>query len=153
MLCWCRSSNGRLAGCTARKRKAAMDNHRNTILAIVLSVIVLVGWQYFVGMPQLDKQREAQKQQQQQQQVPPQQPGSTTPQPGQPPAAGPVPGTAPQPATGRPGGLSRDEALKQLPRAPVTTPRVKGSVALKGGRIDDLALLNYRLSVDPASPH
>ncbi|HXL68451.1 MAG TPA: membrane protein insertase YidC [Xanthobacteraceae bacterium] len=128
-----------------------MDNHRNTILAIVLSVIVLVGWQYFVGMPQLDKQREAQKQQQQQQQqVPPQQPGSTTPQPGQPPAAVPVPGAAPQPA-GRPGGLSRDEALKQLPRTPVTTPRVTGSVALKGGRIDDLALLNYRVSVDPNS--
>ncbi|HEV1999249.1 MAG TPA: membrane protein insertase YidC [Xanthobacteraceae bacterium] len=130
-----------------------MDNHRNTILAIVLSVIVLVGWQYFVGMPQLDKQREAQKQQQQQQQqVPPQQPGAVTPQPGQPPAAVPVPGAAPQPA-GRPGGLSRDEALKQLPRALVTTPRVKGSVALKGGRIDDLALLNYRVSVDPNSPN
>jgi YidC/Oxa1 family membrane protein insertase len=127
-----------------------MDNHRNTILAIVLSVIVLVAWQYFVGMPQLDKQREIQKQQQQQQQVPPQ-PGSTTPQPGQPPAGGPVPGTAPQPATGRPGGLSRDEALRQSPRAPIATPRVSGSVALKAGRADDLALLNYRVSVDPNS--
>jgi YidC/Oxa1 family membrane protein insertase len=127
-----------------------MDN-RNTILAIVLSVIVLLGWQYFIGMPQVEKQREAQKQQQQQQVQP--QPGSTTPPPVQQPAGGPVPGTAPQPATGRPGGFSRDEAVKQLPRAPVTTPRVKGSVALKGGRIDDLALLNYRVSVDPNSPN
>ena len=49
-----------------------MDNHRNTILAIALSVIVLLGWQYFVGMPQLEKQREVQKQQQQQQAQPPQ---------------------------------------------------------------------------------
>jgi YidC/Oxa1 family membrane protein insertase len=127
-----------------------MDN-RNTILAIVLSVIVLLGWQYFIGMPQLDKQREAQKQQQQQQQVQPQPPGSTTPQPGQPPVA--VPGAAPQPATVRPGGLSRDDALKQSPRAPIATPRVKGSVALKAGRADDLALLNYRVSVNPNSPN
>jgi len=128
-----------------------MDS-RNTILAIVLSLIVLLGWQYFVGMPQLEKQREVQKQQQQQQQVPPQ-PGAITPQPGQQPAGGPVPGTAPQPATGRPGGLSRDEALKQSPRAPIATPRVKGTVALKAGRVDDVALLNYRVSVDPNSPN
>ena len=33
-----------------------MSDHKNTILAIVLSGIVLFGWEYFFGMPQ--KQRE-----------------------------------------------------------------------------------------------
>ena len=52
-----------------------MTDQKNTILAIVLSAIVLIGWQYFVGMPQMEKQRqEAQLKQQQQQQQQPQQP-------------------------------------------------------------------------------
>ena len=52
-----------------------MTDQKNTLLAIVLSAVVLIAWQYFVGMPQMEKQKqEAQlKQQQQQQQV--QQPG------------------------------------------------------------------------------
>jgi YidC/Oxa1 family membrane protein insertase len=130
-----------------------MDNGRNTILAIVLSVIVLIAWQYFVGLPQVDKQ----KQQQQQQQVQPQQPGQVQPgqgvQPGQPPAVGPIPGAAPPPTPGAPGGFSRDEALKQSPRVTVQTPRVRGSLALKGARVDDIALTGYHLTVDPKSPN
>ncbi len=35
-----------------------MGDHKNTIIAIVLSLIVVVGWQYFVGYPQMEKQRE-----------------------------------------------------------------------------------------------
>ena len=35
-----------------------MNDNKNTILAILLSVIVLVAWQYFVGIPQMEKQRE-----------------------------------------------------------------------------------------------
>ena len=34
-----------------------MIEHKNTILAIVLSLIVVVGWQYFIGYPQMEKQR------------------------------------------------------------------------------------------------
>ena len=36
-----------------------MADNRNTILAIVLSLIVLLGWQYFVAQPQIERQREA----------------------------------------------------------------------------------------------
>ena len=46
-----------------------MTDQKNTILAIVLSGLVLLAWQYFVGMPQMEKQRQAQQQQQQQQQA------------------------------------------------------------------------------------
>ena len=34
-----------------------MFEHKNTIIAIVLSLIVVIGWQYFIGYPQMEKQR------------------------------------------------------------------------------------------------
>src|SRR5581483_9673839 len=37
-------------------------------------------------------------------------------------------------------------------RVAIDTPRVSGSIALKGGRIDDVALTQYRETVDPKSP-
>ncbi|MGB6541382.1 MAG: membrane protein insertase YidC, partial [Xanthobacteraceae bacterium] len=67
-----------------------MIEHRNTILAVVLSLIVVVGWQYFVGYPQMEKQRhEALLKQQEQTQ---QQPSAATPA-----TPGPQAGTPPVP--------------------------------------------------------
>ena len=37
-----------------------MNDQKNFILAIVLSAMVLIAWQYFIGMPQIDKQRQQQ---------------------------------------------------------------------------------------------
>ena len=34
-----------------------MTDNRNTILAVILSGLVLIGWQYFFNMPQMEKQR------------------------------------------------------------------------------------------------
>ena len=42
--------------------------------------------------------------------------------------------------------------LAASPRIAIETPALKGSIALKGGRIDDLALTQYRETVDPKSP-
>ena len=40
-----------------------MNDNRNTILAVILSGLVLIAWQYFYNVPQMEKQRvEAQKQ-------------------------------------------------------------------------------------------
>ena len=47
-----------------------MNDQKNTILAIVLSAIVLIGWQVFYGLPQMQRQ-DAQKAQQAQQQAQP----------------------------------------------------------------------------------
>ena len=82
-----------------------MGDHKNTILAIVLSLIVVVGWQYFVGYPQMEKQRQqAELKQQEQSQT---QPGATQPnaaQPGATPGATPGSGTLPPvPGTAAPG--------------------------------------------------
>ena len=130
-----------------------MTDQKNTILAIVLSAAVLIVWQYFFGMPQLDKQRQVSQQQSQQQSTPLGQPTPAAPGDVSQPQSGapPVPGQAtPAGIPGQP--LSRAGALAASPRIPIETPLVTGSLALKGGRIDDLALTRYRETVDPRSP-
>jgi YidC/Oxa1 family membrane protein insertase len=42
-----------------------MGEYKNTILAIVLSLVVVVGWQYFVGYPQMQRQQQEAKLKQQ----------------------------------------------------------------------------------------
>ena len=37
-----------------------MTENRNTILAIILSGLVLLAWQYFYNVPQMEKQRASQ---------------------------------------------------------------------------------------------
>jgi len=127
-----------------------MTDNRNTILAVVLSGIVLLGWQYFFNIPQMEKQRAAEKAAQQQAQIHnPNQPaaaGQATPAP----AGGPA--TAPGAVTPATPTMTRDGALATTPRIKIDTPRVSGSISLKGGRIDDVSLLKYRETVDPASP-
>jgi len=51
-----------------------------------------------------------------------------------------------------PPAVTRKAALAASPRVAVVTPSLKGSISLRGGRIDDLYLTNYRESVDKASP-
>ena len=116
------------------------ENNRNFILAIVLSIVVLFGWQYFF--------------------VPKPKPTAETPvttqqtEPGPPQPGAPTPGTgAPQPGAPALTTLTREEALAQSPRVAIDTPALKGSIALKGGRIDDLTLKDYRETVEPDSPN
>jgi YidC/Oxa1 family membrane protein insertase len=127
-----------------------MTDNKNTILAIVLSALVLLGWQYFFAVPQ-EKARQEQLQAQQQKQNAPTaaQPG----QPVQPPAqtgAPQVPGQASPPTASAP--VDRRAALATSPRVPIATGSLQGSIALKGGRVDDLALVKFRETVDPKSP-
>ena len=129
-----------------------MNDQKNFILAIVLSAMVLIAWQYFIGMPQIDKQRQQQTQQTQQtqQQQPPAQPvpgqeARPQPQTGTPPVPGqPAPAAGPQ--------QSREVVIAASPRVQIETPRLKGSISLKGGRVDDLSLSQYHVTVDPNSP-
>ena len=140
-----------------------MTDQKNTILAIVLSAIVLIAWQYFVGMPQMDKQRqEAQlkaQQQQQAQQIPAPQPGAPATQPGAPaqPGAVPAPQAGAPPVPGQTPGVPRQAVTREAviaasPRIAIETPKLGGSVSLRGGRLDDLTLTQYRETVDPKSP-
>src|SRR5450631_2676110 len=133
-----------------------MTDNRNTILAVILSGLVLIGWQYFFNIPQMEKQRAAQQAQQAQSELskpvtPAASPATSAPQTG----AAPSP-SANTPATSQPAAaapvVSRDAAIAAGPRIKIDTPRLTGSIALKGARIDDLAFVQFRETVDPTSP-
>ena len=132
-----------------------MTDSKNTILAIVLSAVVLIAWQFLYAMPNAEKlklaQQQAQSQQQAQTTTTPQPQGANKSQAPAVPGAPPVPGQAAAPAAaGAP--ITRSAALATSPRLPIQTASLQGSIALKGGRIDDLSLLKFRETVDPKSP-
>jgi len=122
-----------------------MTDNKNTLIAIALSALVLIAWQFFFAGPQQKARQEQQQQQQVQQQAAPTQPAA----PGQ--AAPAVPGQAAAPAQAA--AMTRDEALKAAgERIPIRTDSVAGTIALKGGRIDDLSLVKFHETTDPKSP-
>jgi YidC/Oxa1 family membrane protein insertase len=106
------------------QNKPFTPDSKNLILAMVLSMVIITGWQWLFGDPL--KNRAVQQQQ-------------TT--------SATVPGqvVADQPIT-------REAALAASPRVPIETPELQGSINLTGGSLDDLHLLGYREKFDPASP-
>src|ERR1700681_3584090 len=130
-----------------------MPDNRNTILAVILSGLVLIGWQYFFNIPQMEKQRAAQQAQSEMVKPAPQAGSTTTPATAPETSAAPSAGApaANQPASSAP-AVSRDTAIAATPRIKIDTPRLAGSISLKGARIDDLSLVLFRETVDPLSP-
>jgi len=132
---------------------------KNTILAIVLSALVLIAWQYFYAAPQQKLRQEQQQAQLREQKTQKPQPPAknsaktgepaTAPatQPGAQPSAPSVPGQKAAATT-----LTRAEALKESPRVAIETDSLRGSINLKGGRIDDISLAKFHETVDPSSP-
>ncbi|MDQ2092367.1 membrane protein insertase YidC [Marimonas arenosa] len=114
------------------------DQNKNLILAVTLSMLVILAWSIIFPPPE-----------------PPQEaPGTevtatATPSADSPATGGPVVDTA----TG--GAAATTEAsasaLAEAPRITIDTPSVKGSISLLGGRIDDLALKNYRDTLNEGS--
>ncbi len=101
------------------------DQNKNLILATVLSFIVILVW--FVLFP------------------PPEPVVPLTPPVASAPAVvTPAPGAAVTDTTG-------SATVATAPRIAIDTPRLKGSISLAGGRIDDLSLKTYRQTIDPAS--
>ncbi|HEY5795611.1 MAG TPA: membrane protein insertase YidC [Bosea sp. (in: a-proteobacteria)] len=119
------------------------------LLAITLSVVILLGWQFFYAKPQMEKQQQiAQQNQQAQSQQAPAAGVAPAPSsvPGQ--SATTVPGAAPAAAV----AATREQALALSPRVRIDTPRIAGSISLTGSRIDDISLKAFRETVDPNSP-
>ncbi|MCO5132322.1 MAG: membrane protein insertase YidC [Xanthobacteraceae bacterium] len=132
-----------------------MTDNRNTIIAVILSGLVLIGWQYFFNIPQMEKQRAAEQAQSELAKAGKAAPATTTPAGGSS-SAPATPGATPATPNANQGAaaavVSRDAAITASPRIRIETPRLIGSIALKGARIDDLALVKYRETVDPKSP-
>jgi YidC/Oxa1 family membrane protein insertase len=136
-----------------------MGNNQNFILALVLSFIVLLGWQYFVAGPRIEAERERQAAQEQQLVAP--DAAAPEAQPGQPqlpqmvpqPEPQPLPGVQPVPGAPAQVPMAREEAASRGERVLIETPSLQGSLNLIGGRIDDLLLTEYRETVNPNSPN
>jgi len=119
-----------------------MEKNRNYFVAIGLSVLILVAWQFLYVNPKIEKERIAAEALQAQQAQ--SQPGATAQQPatGQALPGGTVPGT----------GENRDQALAKSARVVIDTPAVSGSINLTGARFDDLKLKAYHETVNKQSP-
>ncbi|HEY0627679.1 MAG TPA: membrane protein insertase YidC [Allosphingosinicella sp.] len=110
-----------------------MNDSRNMILAIVLSAIVLFGWTYIA-----------------EQWFPTANPPSTKVVDGK-----QVPVAKPQadPTADAPVQIrSRQAVLGETPRIRIETPRLQGSINLRGARIDDLVLTSHREGLSRSSP-
>src|ERR1700722_20234154 len=114
------------------------DSNRNTILAVILSGVVLIAWQYFYNVPQMERQRAAQQAQTEMGKSeaqagngtgPSAAAPSTTPQPGGIKAPGPVPPLQPAPTAAV---VDRYAAISATPRVKIETPSLTGSIWLKG---------------------
>jgi YidC/Oxa1 family membrane protein insertase len=122
-----------------------MHDQNNVFYAIALSAVILITWQYFFATSFLGKPIAPQTAPKTSQvgtisagaDVRPEAPAIRTPAPT-------TPGIQPQ--------SSRQQALARSQRVAIDTPRLRGSIALTGGRIDDLALTQYRETTDPKSP-
>ncbi|HKR87297.1 MAG TPA: membrane protein insertase YidC [Phenylobacterium sp.] len=113
------------------------ESSRNTIIFLVCAVFLFFIYQHFVLDPAAARRQAEMKQAQATAQAQAQAHGPGSP--GAPTADGPAP-------------VSRTQALQASPRVPIATPSLKGSIALKGARIDDLWLTQFRQTVDKNSP-
>ena len=120
-----------------------MSEQRNLIVAIVLSVLVLAIYQVFVVGPQVEEERARQQALEAASQADSGTPSAATAPNATASGIPGVPGSAAQVK-----GADRQAVLNASGRVRILTPRLKGSIALAGARIDDLTLRDYRVSVD-----
>ncbi|MCC7251073.1 membrane protein insertase YidC, partial [Hyphomicrobium sp.] len=128
------------------------DDQRNLLIAVALSMAVMLGWQFFYAGPQIKAQQEKAQRERLAQEEARKSAGGDSAVPAAPGTA--LPGSTPtaQPIPSQPTG-TRTEALARSARVPIETPALTGSIALKGGLVDDIVLVNYRETVDPKSPN
>ncbi|MFP5328637.1 MAG: membrane protein insertase YidC [Alphaproteobacteria bacterium] len=110
-----------------------MNENRNMILAIVLSLLVLLGWGMISDKLMPAPEPQAQKAE------------GNVAAPAPAPQAGPA---ASQPQRVRP----REAVLAESPRVQIRTPSLQGSINLKGARFDDLVLVKERQTIAKDSP-
>ena len=131
-------------------QKRPPENQNNVMVAMLLCMAVFLAWNYLYFEPAMRETRAkatAEKQAQaEKSKTEGLGPGAavTTSLPA-------ADGTAVRTTILR--AATREAAIALSPRIPVETPSLKGSIGLKGGRIDDLSLVKYHELVDPKSPN
>nr|CAD6426565.1 membrane protein insertase YidC [Rhizobium sp. Q54] len=121
-----------------------MEKNRNYFIAIALSVVIVLAWQFLYMNPRMEAQQRALEAQQAlqgeaAQPVTPESPGATV--------SGNLPGGNQAQAT-----QNREQAVAASPRVAIDTPALSGSINLLGARFDDLKLREYNETVDDESP-
>jgi YidC/Oxa1 family membrane protein insertase len=124
-----------------------MPEQRNLILAIVLSVTIIIAFQYFYELPRMKatKQQEAVRTEQAAEGSK-ETPATETTAPS-PPGSSPATSGAASTQQAVP-----TEIIEGADRVDIDNGRVRGSIALTGGRIDNLILSDYKLTTAPNSP-
>ncbi len=118
---------------------------RNVVIAIVLSIAIFAGFEFFYNGPARERLQEQQRAQVELQHQEQQQQQQTTAEPG-------VDGETTTPAATGAGPVSRADALGAASaRVAIDTSQVDGSISLQGARIDDLNLRQYHRTIDPTS--
>ncbi|WP_019959949.1 membrane protein insertase YidC [Woodsholea maritima] len=115
-----------------------MGDNKNTIIAVVLAVIILFGYDFFVLKPMRDRaaaEAEATQAAQELAQADAPTPDGITPD---------------MPAA--PVLRAVEEVLSEGQRIPVRTATIEGSLNLTGARLDDIRLLEYTTAVDSTTP-
>ena len=134
-----------------------MENNRNFLITIVLSVLILTLWQVFYMNPRIEAQREAARIEAERVDAEKKTPGTSapvTPAPDGSVPALPQEAVAPGSVPGTDGTTeqNRGAAVAATQRVKIDTPSLIGSINLTGGRLDDLKLKQYHLTVDDNSP-
>jgi YidC/Oxa1 family membrane protein insertase len=118
-----------------------MNEQKNLLLAIVLSIAVLFGFDHFFGTRS-------------QPPAPPAPATAEAPKAGEP----QTPQAQTQAQAQAPAAATPLDPLEKRaksvggPRIKIDTPALHGSIALEGARIDDVTLVRHRENPDPASP-
>jgi YidC/Oxa1 family membrane protein insertase len=128
-----------------------MENNRNFLITIVLSVLILGLWQFFYVIPRAESEREAariaaERIAEEKKAAEPASPGTGADLPA------PPQGTVPGAPGGLPSAETRDAAIAASQRIRIDTPSLSGSINLTGARLDDIRLKRYHVTVDDNSP-
>ena len=105
-----------------------MKEQGNLLLAIVLSLLILLGFQYFFESPKMEKEVEKKKQLKQTEDS--------------------LKNNLANLEDEVVGYLELDDALNKNERIKIDAPRLQGSISLKGIKIDDLTLKDYKETLD-----
>lgn len=128
------------------------NNNKNTVLAIVLSLLVLLGWQYFYAGPKLEKERLVAEQKAQNEAAQTAKSSNTTTVDvnGAPKASSTanVPGSASNEFVTE----DREKAISSAKRIAFENDHIKGSINLTAGRLDDLQLKDHKVTIEKDSP-